>query len=738
MYCIKHIVLLMVLTLTFGANNCAVCQQGYSMCVDNELVINDTLVHYLDSLSHEIAVMPDSREKLVSLNRFTFYHPNIDTVKKYAQMELRLATSLHENNFLINAYSHLGFAEYYSLNFDKALHYYKEMMLMSDSMHLDYKKAKSCHQLATVYSTRGNHAMADKYYAEALKIFEELRDTMQICETIRSLAEIYIDFEMLKTAEEYISYAMSMDTLVNNVDGIVQNTYHRGRINYVKYRHTDSLLYLRRSINLLVQACRISDDDYSLADMYMELMFWYVDMSRAVPVDQKTLCLDSANYYYLLAKKYSEQYNRVEDANLFDLWNALYKSEHENYNEAYQIFKTIEGNFTQDSMYPDFWINFFYRFSKFYERIEDYKCALAYRVKAEQLRDKIYDREFVVQTTRNKAQVDLDLEIANHNKTVEAKQMKLMYAIIFAVLVLVLLLVISASFVKNKRTNKILLDSNTEIELQRDQLKAINEEITSSIRYAQKIQEASLPLKDDLDNIFGGCLLYWNPMDIVSGDFFWAQQKSHLKFLAVGDCTGHGVPGAFMSMLGISSLNDIVFSINTETWFPSAGALMDVIRMKIVSSLRQSVENEDDTKDGIDLALCIIDMRNHKLHFAGAMRPLFLFRGDKCLQYSGDRMPVGVSFKQDIPFTNHIIDTVKDDTIYLFTDGVVDQFGYVDGVETKFTRKRLCSMLSQIHNLPFNEQQERAEAVFERWANSSSGNMRCPQVDDQLLVGIKI
>ena len=695
---------------------------------------------WLDSLAQTIASMPDDSLKVRRLDSVAYLHTNVDTIHKYALLELHLASNLNLINYTIYANSYIGYCYYYKYDFNTALTYYLEMKRISDSIESPRFMAKSRHRLASTYAMLGNYALSDKYDGEALRYYEDLGDTINICETMRSLAQTYIDFRMVNTADGLLDKAMTYDSLIEDTFGIMVNYLLKSRVQKLRYDESDSVDYLQRAFDYSYRAIELCDNQVYLFSIYQALMMWYIDMSKVVDLDNKKMFLDSAQKYYNLAVTFGELFGVKEETPDLLLWEAVFKRECGDYNGAYQIFKTIEANYTQDSLYySDEMIDFYNYFSDFYVGIENYKAALSYKIKADKVRDKIYNREFVVETTRNNAERQHEVELESHRKTERINKAKLMYAFAALGSLVVLLIFVAASYFKNQRTNKILLDSNVEIEMQRDQLKAVNDEITSSIRYAKKIQEASVPQKDIMDAMFGGCLIYWQPLEIVSGDFYWAQQTQRYQFLAVGDCTGHGVPGAFMSMLGISSLNDIVLSIDFDIWKPSAGQILDVLRSMIISSLRQSVHNEDDTKDGMDLALCIIDTQKSELHFSGAMRPLFLFRNAECLQFSGDRMPVGVSFKQDIPFTNHVIQTQKDDVVYIFTDGVVDQFGYLNGVETKFTRKRLKELLSKIHSMPFAEQWAYMESVFDEWASPKGLNKcRCPQVDDQLLIGIRL
>lgn len=721
-------ILLLVLAILATSYNRAFCQD------------DDNQDAWLDSLARTIASMPDDSNKVRRLDSVALLYSNIDSVLKYAELELLLSQKLRLPIYNAKANSYLGFAHYYKYNFDDAVDYYTEAVRICDSVSFKKGMAHYRHALANSYAMLDDYVSANRLDCEALEYFKEIGDSLMLTETYRSLALINLDFQLANSAEEFIREAMKLDSLFQNNRGICLNLYYLGRVERVRYDSFDNEEHLHNAIKYMQRALELSlMDKYDEMHIYLEMMFLYISMAQNHE-ESKDMYLESSRTCHHRAYVLAEELGVATDNRDFELWQAVYLAEKGEFDDAYLIFKTMEANYVSDSshIYTEHFIDLFKRIGRFYELSGNYKGALEYYRKSDNLHKRVSNREFAVETAKYREDIKHQKENAKHIKNNEETKAKMRYAFVALASVIVLLVFLARSYVKNKRTNKILLDSNAEIELQRDQLKHINDEITSSIRYAQKIQEALLPQREALETIFNGCLLYWKPLEIVSGDFYWVQQTFRYKFLAVGDCTGHGVPGAFLSMLGISSLSDIVMSLDFEKWKPSAGEILNILRAKVISSLRQSVENEDDTKDGIDLALCILDTQNNELHFAGAMRPLLIYRGDECIQYSGDRIPVGVSFKQNLPFTNHIIKVCEGDTVYLFTDGVVDQFGFVDGVETKFNRKRLCAMLSQIHSLPFDEQERRIEAVFECWASSGRGIRRCPQVDDQLLIGIRL
>lgn len=247
-------------------------------------------------------------------------------------------------------------------------------------------------------------------------------------------------------------------------------------------------------------------------------------------------------------------------------------------------------------------------------------------------------------------------------------------------------------------------------------------ELLESLRYASYIQQALLPTHKEFHQWFSDHFIFYLPRDIVSGDFYYINKRNEFIILAVADCTGHGVPGAFMSILGITYLNEIINSIEYFT----AGTVLNHLRERIMKALCQTGD-EDEQKDGLDIALCIINTKSNSLNFAGAVNPLYIVRNKQLIEVEGDFMPVGIAPEEEKPFTNRQIDLSAGDRLYLFTDGFADQFGGPDG--KKFKYKPFRELILTHSSLEFKEQQQKINDVFHSW----KGNLN--QLDDVLVVG---
>ncbi|MFN8256291.1 MAG: response regulator [Bacteroidales bacterium] len=262
---------------------------------------------------------------------------------------------------------------------------------------------------------------------------------------------------------------------------------------------------------------------------------------------------------------------------------------------------------------------------------------------------------------------------------------------------------------------------NEEITVQRDLLAKNHKNITDSIEYASLIQCALLPSDNLLKTIFPDHFVFFKPRDIVSGDFYWAKKIGNLIYLAVADCTGHGVPGAFMGTLGISLLNELMNSGEIKT--PSQ--VLGNMRMRLKGSLHQVY-----TQDGMDIALCLIDTEKNNLQFAGGNMSIYITHDNLLEELKGDRMPVGIYHKDDQPFTNQFFQLHGNEMIYLFTDGFLSQFG--GEKKFKFSTKRFRETFLNLYPIAFENHKSELDKILSAWQGKNF------QVDDILVMGIKL
>ncbi len=317
------------------------------------------------------------------------------------------------------------------------------------------------------------------------------------------------------------------------------------------------------------------------------------------------------------------------------------------------------------------------------------------------------------------------------------KQRLILYFVLFALLLVSFLgYYIYRSYKIKKEANIRLEEKNRtissqkdEIErqrdlaaAQRDQIAYQKKHIEDSIMYAKRIQTALIPSLELFSDKLEHFVLY-KPLAIVSGDFYWVSTVDNKQIIISADCTGHGVPGAFMSMLGVTMLNEII---------NSKGVIMpdqiaEDLRQGVIKSFNQVVD-EDSLKDGMDIAICTVDFDKDILWFSGANCPLYLIRGGELIHYRGDKMPIAIHYRMQ-PFTLHKIELQKDDKFYIFSDGFADQFG--GPKQKKFMSMQLKQTLVAMNDTPMLKQAEELNKIFEEWRGDS------PQVDDVTLIGVK-
>jgi serine phosphatase RsbU (regulator of sigma subunit) len=247
----------------------------------------------------------------------------------------------------------------------------------------------------------------------------------------------------------------------------------------------------------------------------------------------------------------------------------------------------------------------------------------------------------------------------------------------------------------------------------------------ASLRYAGMIQHALMPDPAILKGCLKDFFVLFLPRDIVSGDFYYAYYNRKKICIAAGDCTGHGVPGALMSILGISFLNEIMQS----GIILKPNRVLNLMREKVMKALNQT-GNQSETKDSIDIGLCLIDCLTGRLQYAGANRPLIMVRDGVLTEYKSDKMTIGVAPLVEEPFTNNCIDTLPGDSFYLFSDGFSDQFGEI--TDKKFKHKQFRMIIESVQGLPMAIQKDHLENAFLRWKGATQ------QIDDVLVFGFQL
>ncbi|MBO7144633.1 MAG: SpoIIE family protein phosphatase [Salinivirgaceae bacterium] len=730
----------------------ALCVCTNVVCAQSD---NDDARHYFDSLTALLNGNITPEERLELLGQISYEHYNVDSTAKYANMALELARKLKNSAMIGSAYNLLGWCSYIHDDSERACQYYREAINCFDSAGLTAQLALSYYGLASALNVMGDDMMADDYYNQALNIYVEQRDTFHVADIWRKKGIASMNFHLFMTAEEYFVRALKLDSLRNDSAAIGKDIYMLGANEFSKYKDYADMQALTLARNMMLDAYGIEEryGDWAIKYMVVQsLMDLYMEMAKHAEGEERAANIDSSRFFLNLTKSAIENSSLTEDAVYIDFWEADYLILSNRAAEALTILQRVE---LMPSLAWEKEMRMCDLIIDCYQQLGDYKNALKYTNLRTMLDKETYKRDFAVKTTRSSTALEFERDM--HQRELAAQRQKYVIRIVAVSLVLMssLFVTILLGFLRKRKLSRELamqkdevqkkndelklrndkiLTQRDEIEMQRNSIIRTNQAITASINYAKHVQDAAVTSKEVMDSIFGDSLIIWKPMNIVSGDFYWAVEKNGLKMIAVADCTGHGVAGAFMSMFGISTLNSVTATSQTLT---SAAGVLNQMRAKIIEELHQSSGNGE-SLESIDMAFCIIDSKTMQMHYAGANRPLLIVRDGKMLTYKPDKMPVGLHVLHSSPFTDNIIDLKPDDRIYFYTDGITDQFGS-DGTRdiSKFSNKRLCSMLTELANLPFDQQSAIISERLALWRTQPNGTLM-EQIDDQLLVGIRI
>ncbi|MGC8824436.1 MAG: tetratricopeptide repeat protein [Bacteroidales bacterium] len=601
--------------------------------------------------------------------------------------------------------------------------------------------AIALNNIGNVYYSWGKFQQAATFYQQALQIFENMGFINGVASAYANLGYTFTKLNDFNTAREYFEKALSERLKLGNKREIANaylslanllsqiNSEHNvktyGDRNWekiiLKFKTPSQILQqYKEALEYNEKALHISrelGDKRLIASCFNNIGTIYSLAGIA----------DRALEYYEQALQINREINNQADV----VVNLLAIAIIYNYKGDYQQAKTYfqeSLNLAHRLQKTDLEKDIYYNLSAMYEKMGNCTKALSYFKSYASLKDTLLNKETFRQIAELKTKYETEkkqreIELLNKDKKLKENQIRQQrMAIIFFI---VLTLVISALIVllirqneQRKRTNKALAEKN---ELITEQKK----EITDSIQYASRIQKAVLPPEEVVSSYFSDYFILYRPRDIVSGDFYFVAPHGSHVIVAAADCTGHGVPGAFMSMLGMALLQETI----GKTDQLRADVILNELRRLVVHSLHQS-QGAYTTRDGMDMALYILDRQTNQLSFAGANNPLIVVRNGELIELKADKMPIGVYEKMEQPFTEKTFDIVAGDMLYTYSDGYQDQFGGPEG--KKFMSKRFKDLLQSVANLPCKKQYEKIEQAFLDWKGES------PQIDDVLVIGVRI
>lgn len=752
------------------------------MSVCGTICSQATDYHSTDSLVM-VAAKSNGLTKLALYDTIASIHTNADSVLKYAAFEFELAQKLNRPTERANALRYMAMAYSYKWNIDRAYENMTQALGLYTSLGDSLSEAVSCEWLGRLLWMREANANAVGFLSRGLELYKQLGHNELEAGIYRLMGMQCLDYKIYDRAYEYFGTARSIDGRIESRSGVAEDMYCLGLGQLYQYMdEAGSLSQLLRAKNDLLAAYNAADACglHTLINIYKAMADVCLEQAK-IDKPNRTTLLDSCLLFI------NEGYNCIEQTGasgykmLLDLAKARYQIERGSYKSAVNILRQLESADEKGELVSLSRVELYTAFAEYHGMTGNFQKTSIYARKVGEISRRKNNDGYLVNSTQTKIQTEFDEEMRQRDESERERELifktrsqQLVTIIVISVLMIVILLLLFAvvyhNNVRRRRNNallneqnrkleqqqieileqnKLLNQKNEEIQSQRDEIEGqrnylssqnkmisnANRQLTDSLLYAKKIQEASVPSQDMMNGFFGDCLVFWRPLNIVSGDFYWAVQVGNYKFLAVADCTGHGVPGAFMSMLGITLLNDIVMHENVAKL--TAARVLDNLRAKLKDALRQT-GRAGEAADGIDLAFCIFNTKSSQMQYAGAFRPLIIVRNNEIIEYKADKMPCGVYINESPRFTNNIVDLLPGDVLYMYSDGIADQFS--GGPELrKFTIRRMKEMLVEVHKEPFAQQKLLIAKTIDDWRKPLSKiGKPSSQVDDMLLIGLRI
>jgi serine phosphatase RsbU (regulator of sigma subunit) len=574
-----------------------------------------------------------------------------------------------------------------------------------------YKQAGNTEQaifylnrIAFTYWENGSLREAVSYFLESVPLNEKVKNYNDIKSIYSNIGLIYTDLERFDLALEYFSKSLEARRILNNkadiAAGLIDVAYIHGAL-----RQHD------KAIPLLEEALSLSRDlgNPRLTLNCLRLLSNNYDQLGNLAKAQEMNNMSTQIEQQLARSEVREQYEGI-------VGKTEAEVERERIQRTAQALEMelqkIRAQATEDSL--GFAIQ-------------------AQRDSLQRVEQVALQRQQEIELLESQRQIQ-ELAEKEQRARLQAQQTTI-YAGAAGIFLLVLLsLFILKGYRDKRKANSLLSSQNEEINKQKNQIQKQNENINKSINYAQGIQRALLPSQKTLEQYFENSFIYFKPRDVVSGDYYWFKpipngNGEYLhgvdKFaISAIDCTGHGVPGAFLSMIGYNLLDEII-----DKGIHKPGQILMELNKGIRRTLRQ---DETDNRDGMDMALCVWDPKERVIEFSGAKNPLVYIANDELFRIRGDKESIGGgSTNTDLEFTTHTIPIDCPTWLYMFSDGYIDQFGGNQG--RKFMIKNFAELLEHIHKLPANEQREILKITFNEWKRQEY-----PQVDDVLVMGFKI
>lgn len=610
---------------------------------------------------------------------------------------------------------------------DTVVYYAQKAIAISSNTNI--AKGDAILQIGNSFSMRQKNDSAFAYYEKALKFYKSINFEKGIAKAEQSFAIVYRNIEDIDNSTLRAKGALVIYKKLKWQLGII-NVYNLLANNFVFKKQYDSAIYYLRNTLALSKAENDSVKYFLALKSYADVL---LQVNKA---DSSVFLLNKCSEYMTRNNGLTELIGIEQTLGYINFKHlSNYTNANKHFYKAYALIQQtgVKNNYklVLDGIYTTY----------IYEN-RNRDSIMKYLTLQQMWMDTLNSEghmKFIkeLQTKYETEKKDLQIQKANSELNLQEEKNKRKTIIIWlgtvAFVGTVFFLILAfINYRKAKKANLIIQNQNLVLELQKkeveDQKHIIEEkqnEIISSINYAQRIQSAVLTGEEVWKKISKEHFIIFQPRDIVSGDFYWAHVLSNGRAVfALADCTGHGVPGGFMSMLGNSFLNELV----VENKLFKADEILNRLRDKVIAALFQKGQTQQ--KDGMDMALCVWNKMDNSLEFAGANNTVYLVRDKQLTEYKGDKMPIGTYLEENKKFSSQKIMLQSNDIIYLSTDGFSDQFGGDKG--KKFKSKQLEELLVEVSILAVEEQKKVLLTSFARWKKQFE------QTDDVSLIGIKV
>ncbi len=605
---------------------------------------------------------------------------------------------------------------------EKGIYYYTLSSEITKLLKDDDGLASSSNGLGIIYSRQGNYSKAIEEYLSSLASYERMNDKDGMSIAYNNIGLNYERQSQFLKALDFYNKSLKIKLQIGKSLGVAQAKINLGNLHISLKKYDLALQYYNEALVIQNEINNISIEaaiNNSIGIIYQEQKKY----DAAVAYFMKAL---------VLRNKMGDKYSASDIRNNLGIINSIqgkYLQAVEYALESHAVANEMQNlELIKQSAQT---------LSYAYEKMGKANDALKYFKIYNSYKDSVYNKT----NTEKSIQAELNYQFSKQaekenlereKKELEQKEAAKRQVIIrnFFILGFILLLIVAFLIFRNlkqkQKANNKLQNAYIEIEEKSNLLEEKNKEVFDSIKYAKRLQEAILPNSEFIKKLFPESFVFYKPKDIVSGDFYWFEHWGNKKMFAAVDCTGHGVPGAFMSIVGYNLLNQAV----NEHGLTKPNLILNELNKGITKTLKQTFEDSA-VKDGMDLALCSYDQKTNVLEYAGAFNSLWLLRNNAIVEIKADKQPVGLFLGEELKsFTNHEIAIQPGDTVYVFTDGFADQFGGPKG--KKFKYKQLQSILIENAGKSLSEQKTILEKLIFDW----QGNLE--QIDDILILGIRL